>query len=356
MEPFEDALVFWYEPSDSVARLQQRHYSGLTQAYYAAALLSVARITGEARFRDAADRVFRSLLIPADRGGVLYPGVLGPSIAEVPQRPNGFVLNGWETALVSVHQYAEVTGSHEASELFRTSAAEMARLLPLYDAPGLRNSRYALSGFVYARLLVDPGVRLSDIRLRIPGQGSFPVQDVLGSRWQNGVFPGDLTTDGVASTGTVRFNLVLSRSSFPEENSLSVTVPAGTRVEFQVRALTYDPLASSARQQGWVSIGEQIAGEGETSFTIPWDAADLAAYPTNFAKKLGGGQTNVYHPLHIQRLRELAAMSGNPTFAEWADRWQGYICEWSSMPIYAGLLVIVGPRSVRVERACATTG
>jgi hypothetical protein len=26
-------------------------------------------------------------------------------------------------------------------------------------------------------------------------------------------------------------------------------------------------------------------------------------------------------------------------FTEWADRWQGYVCAWVSMPLYRGLYI-----------------
>ena len=66
---------------------------------------------------------------------------------------------------------------------------------------------------------------------------------------------------------------------------------------------------------------------------------DLTAYPTNFIKKIEGKNTNVYHVIHILRLRSLAEWTGNPVFTQWADKWQGYVCDWSTMAIYKGLSV-----------------
>ncbi len=78
MSDFKGSLVFWYEPDPSgAARLNRRHYSGLTQGYYALYLREAAEITGDPEPLDAAERAYRSLTIPASEGGVLYPGELG---------------------------------------------------------------------------------------------------------------------------------------------------------------------------------------------------------------------------------------------------------------------------------------
>jgi hypothetical protein len=63
MEEHEDALVFWYNDA-LIARGESRHYSGLTQAYYAIGFWQVYEITGEQRYAEASKKVFRSLLIP----------------------------------------------------------------------------------------------------------------------------------------------------------------------------------------------------------------------------------------------------------------------------------------------------
>lgn len=70
---------------------------------------------------------------------------------------------------------------------------------------------------------------------------------------------------------------------------------------------------------------------------IPWDVAELVAYPTNFAKKIDNRQTNVYHMIHINRLRELAVATGVGEHADWADTWLRYVGEWKNRPEYEGL-------------------
>lgn len=86
MTAHEDALVFWYDEDDDNARATARHYSGLTQGYYTVYLARGAQVLRDDALRTAADRVFASLLVPVERGGVLHEGREGPSIAELPKR------------------------------------------------------------------------------------------------------------------------------------------------------------------------------------------------------------------------------------------------------------------------------
>jgi len=350
MDRHEGALVFWYEEDEKSARAVERHYSGLTQGYYAAGLARAARVLGDDALLEVSASVFASLTVPVSRGGVHAPGVLGPSIAEVSQQPNSYILNGWQSALTAVADYAEVTGRADARQLACDSAREIARLLPLFDAPAVRNSRYGLTGFVYARLVfrgAETGsVTLRDTRLSVPGEGEYAVARRGGRRWLNHVFEQDVldeTPEGLRPAGRVaRLNLVLSRISYPQPNRLRCRVSgAGGLVEVQLQQGRYDPLQSAQVDRHWVSIAQVDCppGDSEIDVPLPWDVAELVAYPTNFVKSIDGRRTNVYHATHVTRLRELAAATGVPELAEWADTWLRYVAEWRSMPLYSGLHV-----------------
>lgn len=349
MESHEDALVFWYEENQDISRALERHYSGLTQGYYAIYLARAGRVLGDEALLEAADRVFASLTVPVEKGGVYSAGKAGPSIAEVSQTPNSHILNGWQSALAAAADYAEVTGSEPARQLARDSAREMARLLPLYDAPELRNSRYGLSGFVYARLVfrgsdVDT-VSLTDIRLVIPQESVLPVNLVGGRRWENHVLPQDVRDDRSVFHplgNVVRINLVLSRISFPLPNRLQCRVDGpGGLVEVQLQRGRYDPLTVSQSDRTWVTVARVDCPPGTSTLDVPlpWDVAELVAYPTNFAKRIDDRNTNVYHFVHINRLGELAATTSDRELGEWADTWLRYMSEWRTMPVYEGLYV-----------------
>ncbi len=99
------------------------------------------------------------------------------------------------------------------------------------------------------------------------------------------------------------------------------------------------PLTSAAAT--WRTVDEQVLARGEkqVSVSLPWEALELTAYPTNFAKKIDGKQTNSSHVVHVRRLREAAAETGGDGLTSYADPWEGYMCDWRSLPIYQALHV-----------------
>jgi hypothetical protein len=355
MEPLRDALVFWYPEALNVSRQPGKHYSGLTQAYYAVELYRAYQVTGDQTLRDASEKCFRSLLIPAEEGGVHYAWEDNVAVAEVPTSPRDLILNGWLSILASVHVYADLTNSGEAHALFDQSAATVARLLPLYDDPALNNSRYGLTGPLSIRFKTEGSfddVRIANLRLDIPKEDAFDIPVRSGGRWENFVDPATATAadGGVSPKGrVVRANVVLSRLSYPAENVVrfSLTTPRDLNLTLEAYIGRYDPLASEQVDESWHPVRTIALSAGTTDVEIglPWDLVDLVAYPTNFVKNIDGKSTNVYHSVHISRLRSMAEWTGNDVFSQWADRWEGYVCAWASMPLYHGLFV----RDYRVD-------
>jgi hypothetical protein len=349
MELFRGSLVFRYPRALETGRPLAGLYSGLTQAYYANTLYEVYEATGDELYRDAAELCFRSLLVPQEDGGVLYRWGDEVAIAEVPARPRDLVLNGWQSALISIHDYAGLSGSVAARRLFEESSATMARLLPLFDARDYRNSRYALAGPVDARLTISPnasGVSLTEVRLQIPKERAYDVTPGALSKWQMHLDARDVTPgDGVLRPRSrqVDMALVLSRISHPRPNALRLTIdsPRRTTIELELLAGRYDPLAASEVDRRWQHAATRTVppGRHEIRLAIPWQVADLVAYPTNFIKVLEGRHTNVYHTTHVVRLTQLHEATGEPIFAEFAARWRDDICAWSEMDLYNGLSV-----------------
>ncbi|WP_016908850.1 D-glucuronyl C5-epimerase family protein [Streptomyces xiaopingdaonensis] len=339
LKPFRGALVAWYAPKPGT-RHTERRYSALTQAYYAHRLRSAAELLHDRSLRTAARRAFHALTVPADKGGVRYRDRHGTSIAELPQRPNGYVLNGWQSALVSAWKYGEASGDRRAKRLVRTSARTMARMLPLYDAPEVANSRYGLTGYTHVRTV---GADLRDARVSVPGEGSQGLVRGKGTElWTN------------HRVGPRQVNLVLSRASLPEPNVLRLDVSGPARVQVQVGE--YDPLVSQPPRARWVTVGK--VDKGRPRVEVGRDVLDKLAYPTNFVKKIDGRQTNVYHAIHIRNLRELGRITGDERFAKWAERWSRATCRWKEMPVYEGMYVRSnepGARSVAVSDLCTRT-
>ncbi|MDA1368151.1 D-glucuronyl C5-epimerase family protein [Glycomyces algeriensis] len=315
MEEFEGALVRWYEPGGG-ARLFERHYSALTQGYYAEHLWMAGEALGQPRLKDAARRCFLALTVPRERGGVLYKDVHGVSIAEVPQMPNSYILNGWQSALFAAWQYHERSGDQAASELVQASVRTMAEMLPAFDAPEVANSRYGLTGFAYLRTV---GADLGDAKVTVPGEGEFGLTEHR-SRWAN------------HRTGPRQANLVFSLAS-AEDNTVHLDVDRPAAVELQLGR--YDPLSAAPVDGVWEQIGEVTPEDGVVA--IPRRVVERIVHPTNFVKVIDGLHTNVYHPVHIRRLRHLAAATGVEGLEKWADHWTEAMGRWSGMPLYRGL-------------------
>jgi hypothetical protein len=353
MDEFRDSLVFWYEGDTAPIRNRRRHYSGLTQSHYLLLLDRVGRRADSSALRDAAQRVLRSLSIPWSEGGVLYERDRGAVIAETPGTPNDVVLNGWLTALVNLWEYADEASSQEARALFERNILALESMLPLFDVPALRNSRYGSAGYAYFRLLL-PGGRSDGARfavsagMEIPGEEGYRVTATAGTRWEPHVFAADLaaTPVGAGAFGVagrvLRLNLVLNYLSHPRPNVLRVKVDSATEgpVVLQLWRGSYDPRSTAAtREPRWADVarGELSAGSTDLALPIPWDAASLVAYPTSFLKRVGERFYNVYHFLHIDQLRRLHAITGRPIFGEYAERWTGYVDSWPELDVYDGV-------------------
>jgi hypothetical protein len=344
MDEHEGALVFWYQPDpERGARLYERHYSGLTQAYYARELQRAGAALEDREIVDAAKRVFAGLLVPVEKGGVYFDGPHGTCIAEVPQQPNSWILNGWQSALLATHEYGRLSGSEAAADLVARSARSMAEMLHLYDVPDLRNSRYGLTGFTYARLrFTHRPDSVTRVETEVPGEGRFPVGRARGTRWQQWLFPSDVE-DGIPKSRALRMNLLLSLASHPEPNRLalegSVSRAGSVALDFHVGR--YEPLATAPVSCRWVEAAsaDLVAGRNALVFDVPSEVVRSVVYPTNFLKRIHGKQANVYHAIHIKRLHKLADAVGVPELEEWARTWSRYVRDWAGMDLYRGLYI-----------------
>jgi hypothetical protein len=342
MQQFRGGLVFWYQPGRTVTidRTSGRAYSALTQAYYMDQLSQTAIATGAADLQVAAEGAFKSLLVPTTRGGVMTPGKLGPVLQEAPQSVPSAILNGWLSALQSLKHYAARTGSAEARAVLLSSAHEVARRLGRYDLPAVLGTAY--SGFGYARLRFDvpPGTavaaaalnvdgRLIPLRLNATGDASDIVHVVAcGARDGRAIVTTcsgllldvPVTSAGIAGTCILQLTL-----RAPDGDVLRGSVSRG------VYRFAHD---RGRAVVGWT--GRQVVPEGRAVrlLSLPWSAAQIKAAltPTTF-KRYGDHRVNVYHEIHIARLRELAA-EGGAAFPTYATRWRSYMCHWAGDPAY----------------------
>jgi hypothetical protein len=350
-EPLGEALVLWYADTASSMAAGQRHTSGLLQAYYAAALTRAARLLGDEVLQTAADRFFAALLTPASEGGALYDNGDEISLAQVPMKPRDFILNGWLSMLVSVHSYAEMRGSGPARALFSANVATLRRVLPLYDVPALRLSRYSLIGPLLLRLgfstAVD-GVTVTDLRIALPEDGEIRLPLKAGGRWTARAYPEDADpvptrrrheTLAPRARG-LRCIAVLTLAGYPTPNRLRMRLdsPRSLILTTSAHIGHYDPDTSATVDRTWVELDSRslTAGTHDLDIELPYPPIELFAYPTNFARGGPGERVNTYHGTHIVRLRQLAALSGVSEFSDWAERWAGYILEWPANPELVG--------------------
>jgi len=348
-----DDFRFYYSINGRPApsRNHDPHYSGLTQARYLDAFSMLAEATGKKVWKDAARRTFETLTIDVDQGGVLLDGEI---ILETPM-PNAsdIVLNGWLTAAVHVCEYAR----HEpaAVELAEKTCAALERLLPFFDVPEVANSRYASCGPGSFRLVFSDRCHLAGAWIERAKHPRFAASRIepgsdIGGKWRDGIAWSSLTV--------AELNLVLDSLARAETLELSIWADRPASVALQYEHADYHPGCAAPPHGRFLEVGSDIfkRGENRISLPIPREIARELAYPTNFLKD---GKRNAYHWIHVERLKQLHALTGSDVFADFAATWEEYTRAWPSMEVYADYClepaegILFGDCPKHWETACA---
>ncbi len=352
MQEYKGGLVFWYEDAlERGSRLHTKHYSGLTQSYYAVIFYKVGKLFNDQVLVQASEKMFLSLTIPIEEGGVFHRTPYGPVIEEVPQHPSSVILNGWGSALLSIDEYATLSGSRQARAIFNESVLTMTKLLPLYDVPGVKNSLYCLTGFTHIRMtLPKEGAKITNMKIIVPNQEEHPVpvSDGEDTRWKNYFLKKGLTSieGGVKFTGkTGEFNAILSLASFPDPNKIEFSFDAeeAMPIKMEIQVGSYDPRSSRPVENTWIEFANIAAEPGQKiTVDVPMEIIKRIPYPTDFKSKINGKSTNLYHKIHLRILKSLYDKTGNDAFLTFHTKWSGYLQDWSMMPEYRGLYVKEG--------------
>lgn len=333
-----DGLAFLYDSKNTaVSSRGGTFYSGLTQARYIEGLKNLVRLPGTERFKEPLAAIVRSLLLPAEEGGIArYTDNGGLIIEEYPSMAPDLTLNGWTTATCILRDYAAATNEDEGWDIFHQSVRGLERLIPVYDVPELANSRYRLTGV--ASIQVKPSgtdVEVTDVRVDMPGVGVYGAAaagDPAGEALKAG-------PRRIADGREQALVLSLSRLTWPTPNKvlLSVRASAAGNVTLGIGDGEYSPMTKNLPVEYFRDLGEfpVEAGDNLIEVTVPWTDAELVAYPTGFGKALANRQFNQYHWIHVDTLGKIVTETGSELLEYYRDKWSRYPERWADMPQYA---------------------
>lgn len=340
MEKFKNALVFWYKSGSVFNSTSKDYYSGLTQAYYAEVLAQLYVSTGMDKYIEAAKSIYNSLKIPVSEGGVFHNASKGPSIQEYPMSPNGYVLNGWLSAIASVKNYADLIQDKDAAVFWRENLNTVCSLLPLYDAPLFANSRYTLNGETTVKINSGLGnVELQEVNLNVPGEGAFEFLVDSKQSHANYIDASSVVQSGqriLTKNHSALLNVLLSRISYPRENELILKVVSENigRLSISMLQPTYSPkiikhpIKSILLEEIPIQKGENLV-----KIKIPWKQIPALATPTTF-KQFGSKWHNVYHFIHINRLEQFYKITKDKRLLNYINKWKRYVDSWNDNPLY----------------------
>lgn len=335
MRRHRGALIFDYVAKTPFNRTGRVFYSALTQAKYISAFSMLEEVTGNPLFGEAARGCLESLMVPLGEGGILVERPQGISLEESPHLIPSFILNGWLSVLENVARYAQATKSAAAQSLVDRSVPRLVHLLPHYDMPELKTSRYALAGTVPFRVQLPEGARIVSAATTPPYGGKVDFEFT----WRPTKWSLSITSGGDG-------NMIVSHEP-GERQSLVVVVKAKRAGTARLMAPTidYDPVLGTTYSKSWSAItsADVVAGMNTIVFDTLLDSFGAVAGATNFKKKIAGRQCNSYHVMHVKSLRRLHEITGEPVFRDYADKWQQYTKEWPTMPIYAGKNLALDP-------------
>ncbi|WP_169871202.1 D-glucuronyl C5-epimerase family protein [Shouchella patagoniensis] len=345
MEPFRDSLVFWYRMDSVFNSTSKAYYSALTQSYYAEVFAQVYEAIEEERFLQAAQQVYRSLKIPVQDGGVMHLSSKGPSIQEYPMSPNGYVLNGWFSAISAVATYARIVGDEDAERFWNDNLQTLIKMLPLYDAPLLANSRYALNGIATVKLRVQhTDIEFKQVDLYVPEEGLSSVHVAKKNLYENIMLTSSITLKGdsvFTKNRRATLSLLISRYSYPLENELRMKLfsPKESVLRLSLLAPQYAPKREIDKQSPIYHELKPIPltkGINHISIKLPWKPLENVARATTF-KQFGSDWHNVYHHIHLNRLKHFYELTNHPVLLHYYEKWSKAVVQWSEMPLYKGV-------------------
>ncbi len=343
MTEVDGGLLFFYPPG--ISGYDTSFASGLTQSRYMDVFSRVYERTKDDKFKELAQAVFRSHLVAVAKGGPLLRWKGHTVIEEYPFRVPTFVQNGWTTSLHLISEYADRAGDDLARDLFNESLKSLISFLPLYDARAVASSRYELTRPVLLRLTRQGNADLTIAGGHVDIAGEHfaidPSPADARSRFHNRPLTGSAEAGGAIIKNPAQINLLLSRVSYPELNIVHLKIDASADCSVILEVGHGDFSASVFSGNHKVEWWDHLtrvnlkAGRNAVIIAVPWDKIPLVGHPTNFGKRIGEQNFNVYHFIHIDNLLKLNKISPHPELAYWAKQWEGYVKEWPEHRIYS---------------------
>ncbi|PCJ78353.1 MAG: hypothetical protein COA57_16170, partial [Flavobacteriales bacterium] len=338
----------WYEPKGQF-KYDRQFFSGLAQSSYIPTMYRVYLLSGDEKYNQASKKILNSLLIPIAENGVLlnYNDII--SIEEKPEEPPSVILNGWLSALVSVKKYYDLSKSEKALELLTSSLKTLPGILHKYDCEPYKNSRYFLSGCQRFRMQIEHSDALKIQAISIKNTETHIYELTPKSKkdrhnYQN-YLPSEELKQGknglIPQTNPFEFNVVLSRLSYPNPNVLIMEIVNNepeNNITLEYLQYSYSAIHGFVNDDEWFIDTTFVLKQGSNRLEIPlyWEKFPLVGYPTTF-KKLGDEFYNVYHFIHIDRLKTLNQLAQNDTIDYYINKWEKYTSQWPKMEIYEGL-------------------
>ena len=107
--------------------------SGLTQGLSLGLFTYLYKETGSREYLDTANQIYNSYLIPIEKGGFTRFEKDGVVFEEYPTKTPTIVINGAAVAMLALHDYALITNSKEASQMFESSIKRLETIIPEYE-------------------------------------------------------------------------------------------------------------------------------------------------------------------------------------------------------------------------------
>lgn len=343
----DSALIFYYQPCEEFG-YHETFYSSLAQSSYLIPLFNTYKLTNDVKYKDAAQKVMKSLFLPIHKGGVALKmnGVF--SIEEDPTKPHGIILNGWLSALTSIKDYCELSDDTLAYNLLKQSLNTLPRVLHQYDCEEYANSRYHLKGYQKFKLsFKNTGIKVKGgyVDNKNGNKNNFVfLKNFKRKEYVNYIEETNFISENDAYkliNNEFVLNSILNRISNPVKNEVIIDIENNTSknyVDIYRMIYTYSPDKGVTETGAWEldTTIALVSGRGKIKFEPKWENLNLIGYPTTF-KQFGDEYNNVYHYIHIDRMKQLNELVNNDTIAYYINKWENYTKQWSNMETYDGM-------------------